>query len=43
MADKDNPDPDPQNKKRERLDVKERFLSRKNNRELVVKASLSGK
>ena len=39
MADKDNPDP----QSRKRLDVKERLLSRKSNRELVVKASLSGK
>jgi len=43
MADKDNPDPDPQNNKRKRLDVTERRFSRKSNRELVVKASLSGK
>ena len=41
MADKDNPDP--QNNKRKRLDVTERRFSRKSNRELVVKASLSGK
>ena len=43
MADKDNPDPQNKKSSRKRLDVTERYLSRKSNRELVVKASLSGK
>ena len=43
MADKDNPDPQNNKSSRKRLDVTERRFSRKSNRELVVKASLSGK
>ena len=43
MADKDNPDSQNNKNSRKRLDVTKRHLSRKDNREFVVKASLSGK